>query len=641
MIALQVKPKTSIEIVDDEEFDSAFFRKLEEGDIYLNKEQIEAVRHNTTPLLVSASPGSGKSSVIIAKVVYLIEVLGVAPESILVITYTRKASEELKERLRKMRIIGNVMARTLHSLCYQIFSSNSPEKFKLLVHEQSRVSIMKRVLRELDLLTQYQPEDALTQLSCSRNRLQKLEPEHQLCQVSKLYSKYLADNKLIDFDRLLIMTHNMLYSNPKLLMLIYNRFQYVLVDEMQDITALQLNIIKMVTGDNPITCVGDVKQTIFGFGGADSKLMLRFDEHFKDLKKISLNVNYRNTPTIAGLANHVIKQCKSLPASDIKVTKDRGSKVNITLPKGSEEESEYVINYITERVEAKKNDYGDFCILFRSFNSARSIHEKLILKNIPFIQSGNAEIIYEHDTIKPLIDHLRLSIDPYNLNALLGVIGTMYLNKIHTMQFANDVMRKENMSALDMLLKLPGLKDYQYDLINRRVAAIKELDGLSPLEAIKVIRDSGYDKYYKLGSSLSLQSSVILDFVQDVEESASRFITVEQFLQYIDELLQKANMLKDNNYPHDAVSFISMHSSKGLQFKTVFIVGCIEGVMPHKNAIEPNFLNPTHDLLNNLEEECRLLYVALTRAEEDLIVSIPQHKHDKQTQVSRFISDIC
>lgn len=631
-------PKTSVDIVKQDDPDMQFFRGLESKNIILNEKQIDAVRFTNHDLLVSASPGSGKSLVIVAKVAYLIKIIGVAPENILVITYTKRASEELRRRLHDMDISDNIMARTIHSLCYQILRQNLSDKIKLITDDTVRISIMKKVLAELDM-EQYLPEDMLLQISRIKNKIGAADEGHPLYPVFKQFNGYLKENKLMDFDRMLILAYNLLISNPRLLSLIQSRFKYILIDEAQDLTMLQMKIIQMIAApkENIICCVGDPKQSIYGFCGSDNAIITNFKSYFPNLHEISLDVNYRNPASIIGLASELIQQC--MERQEVSVVKYADSKPIIFQPSDCEAEAEFIVNCIRESVQSKTYAYDDFCILYRSFNSARAIYEKLIFKDIPFVQPNRQRILYTEDCIKPIIDHIRLSIDPHEMNALINIMPSLYLNKVSVSQYVNQMLRRNNSkSLLDILPELPDLREFQYEKIRDRIELIRQLDEMCPVDAIKAIRQGGIDKFYKLQNLLSLQSQIIADQINDLEESASQFVSISQFLNYIDELIQKAERAKQN-VVYNAVNLMSIHSSKGLQFNNVFIIGAIESVIPHRHSSEPSFMpNATRNLSEDLDEECRVLYVGITRSEQNLYISIPKSFHNKPTVISRFLA---
>ena len=641
MDAVIVTPKTTIELVKDGEPDAFYFRTLEGQGILLNEQQLEGVR-NITQLLIMAGAGSGKSLCIIAKVGYLISVKKVYSSNILALTFTKKAAEELRSRLKDILGDTDIKACTIHSLCYRILTASGYRKYKLLTNEKQKIGIIKSILKENGEWSNISPGIVLAAYSYYKSimREPEVDSDKSLIAIFRKYDAYKSDKLLLDFDDLLTETLGLLQSNPILTQLLHRQYKHILVDESQDLNQVQYQIIKLLAKESPLCIVGDSRQTIYSFRGSDKHIIQDFIDDSTGTQVVHLNINYRSTASILGLANNIIKNYHGGNFEDLLAVKPGLLKPMIIQPDDTLKEATFIADYIQELVKCGDRNYKDFGILYRTGRSASTIHDELVLRDIPFIIFGNLDLLYEDVNVRFLLDHLRLSQNPDNLEALAGILPSLNINQKAIFYLSHN---KGNSKLLSLFM-LPFVNDDQMELIEKRIVLIEELAGHSPSQAIKLlIEDDEIGRYIGISDT---ENPVHMEFVEDaikeVEVSASRFQTSLQFLNFVDEIITKNKHVKQDA-GSNAVILSTIHSVKGLQFPSVFVTGVTEGLIPHKYAIDGKDKSMTNFMevsANDIEEECRLLYVAVTRAEEQLIISCPKMVNGYPVEMSRFIQPL-
>jgi DNA helicase-2/ATP-dependent DNA helicase PcrA len=652
--ATVVKPVTSSECVLTCQRDAHYFRLLESRGIYLNQQQIEAVRASIGPVLINSIPGSGKSTVITCKIGYLITVEGIKPENILAITFTKKAALSLSKKLQELNVQGSkdVLATTFHSLCLRIMKLAGLRKFNILSSDKQKEYIIKEIMKELRQEDFYATEKILAKIASVKTALipsgcsieQALTAEQLL--IFNKYEDFKKEKNLLDFDDLLFNGWKILKTSRYILGILQKQFQHVTCDEYQDLCPIEHEIVKMIVSPlNNVFAVGDSAQNIFSFRGSDVRYLLDFEKEYMNAKTLSLNVNYRSTAPIIALSDNLLKsigmQRNSLAVKDGTIN-PRYINANDSI-----EEAKLIAEAILEMVNKNKTQPKDIAVLYRSSSSSEFIVEELTINNIPFVDYSLKELIYSDNFVKPLIDYLRLSIDHQDISALSGVLSSLYLNKTLTLAWLNQ-NNQEDKSLFEVLLYMPTLKDYHYEILSKRECIINSIKYISPVEAIRKMRSDFYDKYMKVNdfSILTIPKQTLVDMLIELEESASRFKTIPEFIEYIEILTRKYAAAKNNMADEniDAVSLMSMHKSKGLEFPIVFISSVIENVIPHKRAIDEAILSDRSSsdksTLNDvLDEECRLLYVAMTRSKRELYISIPRYCNSYIAEASRFLRD--
>jgi DNA helicase-2/ATP-dependent DNA helicase PcrA len=439
--------QTSIELIANDQHDSSFFRNLEKQNIKLNKPQIEAVRHFKGTALVLAGAGSGKTSVLTCRTAYLLSLHHVDPKSIMLLTFTSKAANEMKDRIASLpglskNMVNNITAGTFHSIFYRLLKSQGYDQ-KVLSNEKQKHTAIKIIMKKMNLEDTYQPEELLSLLSAYKINMIKVEDipedtplEKEIKEVFKKYEDWKTDNHYIDFDDMLLETYYLLLRSESLLNAMQQRFQFLLVDEFQDTNPLQYELIKMIASPHSnLFVVGDDDQTIFQFQGAKPEIILNFDRTYQGTKVITLDTNYRCTQGVLGLGNEIIKNNTTRHNKTLKGTKTSENNPFYLRPNTTDDEASNVVECIISNVKSGKRSYKDFAILHRTLSNSRAMFEQLVLKNIPFIAETKGDNFYDQSIVKPVVDYLRISINPKDFNAIEGIISTLYMSREKTMDF--------------------------------------------------------------------------------------------------------------------------------------------------------------------------------------------------------------
>ncbi|WP_196426439.1 UvrD-helicase domain-containing protein [Paenibacillus campinasensis] len=662
-IAQTAKTETSKDLIPNTDKDAFFFRSLEKQGIYLNEQQIHAVRHFKGPLLTLAGAGSGKTSVLVCRTGYLIAVHNVDPKNILLVTFSKKATEEMRDRIAHLpglneSIAATIQARTFHSFFLKIIRKYGVIQ-DILSETRYQHIVLKRILREMGLQDAYQPETLLSLLSSYKMQMvnvdslpEATDEEKELKRIFAEYEKWKSANNKIDFDDVLLIAYNMLRQKPSLLAALQNRFLYVMVDEFQDTNMVQYELIKMIVEPHcNLMIVGDDDQTIYSFNGARNEFILNFDKVFPDAKTITLDINYRSASSIVGLGNEVIRHNTRRKKKTLKATRQSQTSPQYIRPKNTDEEAEIITKYILRQVKQGKRCFGDFTILYRTASNSRAVIEQFVIDDVPFVDFGSEESFYEHWLVKPLIDHLRLALNPRNFEAVEGILPTLYINREQGMEFILDqeTVQKKKWPMIH-LMSFPDIKDFQKEKLMERLKLIKSLRPMKPVDIIQSMRREFYDQYLETNkrNKLTHHKEIMRETLDELESSAKRFSSIEEFVSFIGEVAEKRKAMerRHDSENDDKVSLMTIHKSKGLEFPVVCLIGASEGNMPHSSILDAEKMSDvftTHACRDKItfaiEEERRLAYVAVTRAKDDLIISSPAYYHGKITAVSRFILD--
>jgi DNA helicase II / ATP-dependent DNA helicase PcrA len=661
-MAKMAQAKTSQQLILDSAEDAFYFRSLEKKGIFLNEPQTNAVRHFAGPMLTLSGAGSGKTSVLVHRAGYLVSVKKVLPENILLVTFTKKAANEMKERIAALpglttRAVKNIQACTFHSFFLTMLRKMNFNQ-EIIGNERFKQIIIKQILREMGLHDVYQPETLLAQLSAYKINMAGLAdmPDHnpiekELKQIFERYEQWKTVNHKWDFDDILAESYYLLLRNESLLKAIQNRFLYVMVDEFQDTNLLQYELIKLIVKPHQnLFVVGDDDQTIYTFNGARHEFILNFQKEFPQAKTITLDINYRSIASIVGLGNEVIRHNGKRWRKTLHSTKKSENTPLFSRPENTDVEAERIVQQIRSEVKAGARQYRDVAILFRTVSSSRAIFEQLALSDIPFISySSGEQVFYEQWLVKPIIDHLRLALDPRNFSAMEGVLPALYINKEMGIAFIRrQETEKRKKYPMIYLESYPDLRGFHRAKIRERIHFIKELQAGSPLDAIKRIREEFYDKFIETDerNKISLQRETMKETLDELESSAKRFTTLSEFLGFIDQMTQKHKELEQlkKDPKANAISLMTIHRAKGLEFPVVYVIGLSEGILPHSSSISADKMddmvtdkNKAEKVNAALEEERRLTYVAITRARDQLYLSSPAFYRGKNADISRFL----
>ncbi|WP_152395502.1 UvrD-helicase domain-containing protein [Paenibacillus guangzhouensis] len=701
--------RTSAEAVPDTAADAFYFRALEERGIRLNESQIQAVRHGDGPLLTLAGAGSGKTSVLVSRTGYLIAVRKVAPRNILLVTFTSKAAAEMKSRIARLprltpRAASEVQARTFHAFFLMILKHHGYTQ-RLLSETRYQQIVMKRILRELGLHQSYEPETVLALLSSYKMKCVALDElpeqtleERDLKAAMLSYEAWKKETHQMDFDDVLVFAHQLLLSNASLLASLQRRFQYVMADEFQDTNHLQYVLLRMiVAGNRNLMVVGDDDQTIYTFNGAQHTFILNFHLEYPETKTITLDINYRSNANIVGLGNAVIVHNKERKAKTLKVSgeqhkasQDVDFRPQYLRPGGTDEEAELIVRHIREQVESEQFDYKEIAILHRTASSSRAMFEQLVLSEMPFVQYGAGPFFYDQWLVKPVMDHLRLALNPRDMDALEHAIAALYVSREAGMTYIRQQDKQHPKKyPLIHLQDWPELKSYQRDAVKERIRLIKSLKAMKPIFAIQEMRRQFYEKYVEVHDvhKWTQHKETLTETLDELESAAKRFETVEAFIAFVDDMAVRHTEMTQfmHDKDADAITLMTIHRSKGLEFPCVYLIGASEGILPHSSALqeaeeakgdakrgeramrrmklraerqsksqgaETGVLAARSEIAAAaseaagglstaaaaLEEERRLAYVAVTRAQEELYISSPAHYRGKKADVSRFFA---
>lgn len=655
--------QTSKELVKREEGDSAYFRRLEEGGILLNRPQIAAVRHHKGPLLTLAGAGSGKTSVLICRTGYLLSVRGVSPSQLLLLTFSSKAAAEMRERIALLpgvstADVARLQARTFHSF-FLFFLRRQGLQQEIFSETRRQHILLKQIMRELGLPKDaYPPETLLSLLSSSKMNMGTVEDlpegttaEKEMKSILEIYEQWKLDNFKIDFDDVLLIAYRMLKERPELLQELQMRYLYVMVDEFQDTNALQYELVKMVAHpQHNLMVVGDDDQTIYSFNGARSEFILEFEKLYPGARVITLDINYRSGPAIVGLGNGIIKHNTRRRSKTLQAAKGSGSQPRYMRPQTADEEAEQMIEHILNEVSSGKREYSDFAMLYRASSSNRAVLELLLLRDIPYIDYGEGQLLYEHWLISPVVDHLRLSLNRRNFAAMENILPTLYMNREKGMNHIRQMeARQPKQGPLIHLLSMPGMEDFKGTKLRDRLDLIRNIRELTPIQAIRQIRTQFYDYFIEANErhQATLHRETLKEMLDELESSAARFDSIPAFLDFIDNVTERNehNRQPGTKEQGNRIALMTIHKSKGLEFPVVFLIGASEGILPHSSALEGDRLKDRKlaagssgaSSLAALEEERRLAYVAVTRAREELFISSPAQHRGKKAEVSRFM----
>lgn len=588
----------------------------------LNDRQKEAVVNTDGPMLILAGAGSGKTKVLTTKVAYLIEEKNIDPNNILAITFTNKAAKEMKERIFKLE--GNsafyIQISTFHSFGLKILKENCEllgyEKNFTILDSDDSLSIIKKIMKELNIdANKYNPKAIKNVISNNKNEI--IDPEKYslyvntdfdeiALEVYRKYEKSLKINNAVDFDDLLILPLKLFNNNPGVLQKYQEKYKYVFIDEYQDTNEPQYILSKMISAKyKNITVVGDADQAIFTWRGANYKNILNFEKDYKDAKVVLLEENYRSTKTILNAANNVIKNNKVRKEKNLWTQNEEGSKITYYKAFDEKDESNYVVNEIKKLIEKGVNP-KDICVLYRANAQSRTVEEAFLTSNISYNIVGSYAF-YNRKEIKDLIAYLKLIYNNKDDVSLLRVINYPKRgigNKaIENLAIKSNVLDKSLYEVIDSGKEL--------DFKNMIEEIKKEESHLTLTELIDMVLDkSGMKK--SLEDEKSIEADIRLENLEEFK-SIAKAMEINEGIVSLEELLDKLALVSDvseqKNDNEDKVTLMTMHAVKGLEYDYVFIVGVEEGLFPHNNSLESN---------DELEEERRLCYVAITRAKKKL-----------------------
>ena len=625
----------------------------------LNEKQYEAVKTINGPCLVIAGAGSGKTKVLTHKIAYLLEEKGLKPWDILAITFTNKAANEMKERIENL--IGNgindMWVGTFHSICVRILRRLIDrigfDSSFIIFDTSDQRTLIKNCLKDLQIDDKlFTDRSVLSEISNAKNAM--LEPEQyaarakndyrkeKIATIYELYQTSLKENNAIDFDDIINYTIKIFKENEDIIEYYSNKFKYVLVDEYQDTNKAQFTLIKMLAAKHGnITVVGDNDQGIYSFRGADISNILNFEKDFKGTKVIKLEQNYRCTQNILEVANAVISNNEKKYKKELWTENEQGSLAKVYLADNEYDEGSYIANEIERLRREEYYKYTDFAVLYRMNTQSRAIEDIFRRENIPYKIVGGLKF-YERKEIKDIISYLRLiqnSSDNLSFRRIVNEpkrgIGKTSIDQIEQIANQNGTSMYEVLKKADEYgLNRVFLKSR--DFINQIEELKQEKDKISISELItKTLKKTGYISALEQEKTIEAENRIenldefLTVAIEFEEESAENGLS--EFLEGIT-LSSDIDNLEETE---EAVTLMTLHSAKGLEFPAIFLVGMEEGIFPgHKTIAEAT----------GMEEERRLCYVGITRAKENLFITFAKQRtifgSTSYNPVSRFVKEI-
>lgn len=612
----------------------------------LNRGQDEAIKHGNGPCMVLAPPGSGKTLIVTERTRYLIEESGVRPDQILVITFTRYAAREMKERFERLTAGKNypVTFGTFHSIFYGILKCAYGIGANNLMSEKESSVLLQEVLDQTDIESTPEVEDEeelvrelLREVGMVKNGLCHLKDFHskyltqdEFAEVFRSYEHQKKELKKFDFDDMLVQCYALFRKKPEILQGWQKRFQYILIDEFQDINRVQYEVIRMLAAPRyNLFVVGDDDQSIYGFRGAKPELMLYMKQEFPSLRTISLTVNYRSTEFITGAAARVILHNDTRFYKRVQSFRGRGQNVHVQEVLDEQEEAQYVTEEIQKKLDQGIKP-GEIAVLFRAAVQARMISEILSEHRILFEMRDYVTNFYRHFIVKDMMAYLQLAAGKRDRSLFLTICNRplRYL--------ARNSMENRQVNFED-LRKFYCDKDWMLDIIDQFDVDVRMMKNMAPYAAIQYIRKKiGYDDFLKeYAEKHQISWKQLMDVMAELEERSKNFksydeweIHIAKYTQELEEQQAKARKIKGER--ENKVQLMTIHSAKGLEFEDVFVIHANEGEIPHQKA----------EKKDEIEEERRLFYVALTRAKNNLCISYITQKNGNSIKPSRFVEEL-
>lgn len=588
----------------------------------LNKEQQKAVQHTQGPMIILAGAGSGKTRVITHKVLYLIQ-KGIDPFNILCVTFTNKAASEMRERIQrdliKRELINKVYETptiaTYHSLCAKLLRIDGIHigiaANYVIYDTQDQLHAIKECMGRIAIsIKDYKPSSLLATISQAKNQLLDATSYHTfarghfqqvVAKVYTLYEKMLKENHALDFDDLLLKTVQLLKTNPNILEKYQNKFRYILVDEYQDTNHAQYMLTKLLAQKwNNICVVGDFSQSIYSWRGADFQNLITFQKDFAHTATFSLSQNYRSTQKILDAAHAIISKNTSHPVLSLWTENPTGEEITIYEGRNEHNEADFIVNQITEKRLHEQKHYSDFAVLYRTNAQSRVVEEVFLHQGIPYVLIGGTRF-YERKEIKDVLSYLRFYHNPKDSVSLKRIekIGKTRMGKF--MEFLEEAKENKTQTTIEIL------------------------------DAI--LQSANYLALYDENDEEDRQR---LENIKELRSVALEFPSMSQFLENVSLVEQEYMPDKPiDGTKKDAVTLMTLHAAKGLEFPYVFMIGMEEGLFPHSRSLMNR---------EELEEERRLCYVGVTRAKEKLFLTYARQRlffgQRSSNTISRFLMEL-
>lgn len=620
------------------------------NNLNVNDAQYEAITHGAGAMLVLAGPGSGKTFVTTQRIKYLIEHHAVKPDDILVITFTKAAAMEMQERFVKLNEGKSypVHFGTFHSIFFQILRHTYKFTAENIIRERDKYRLLSQITGEMpeeicsrQTASDYSSAETLQRLlsEISKVKNNDITPQELKSEtVSQPEFEYLFDaykkemnrNRLIDFDDMVLLCRNLLVSRPDTLKLWQERFQYILVDEFQDICPLQYEVVRLLAKpqDN-LFIVGDDDQSIYGFRGSKPEIMLNFKKDYPNAGQVLLNVNYRSRKDITETAGKLIAHNKVRFPKEVETQNQQEDGVKIYAFRSKLKQAESIALLIRQYMEQPGARYSDIAILYRTNNHSVYTAGRLMQEGIPFAMKEKPKNIYDSAVAKDIISYINYALNEDSVEDFFRIMNrpVRYIKRttVPTKPFQMQELLNNNRETGYVIQNIRQLYD-----------DLHFIKSLNPFSAVNYIRKGvGYDEYVrKQARERGRDAAKELEELDELLLISKGFETMKEWLEHIgnyDAVMQEAARQESRRKQDmDCVNIVTMHASKGLEWKVVVLPDVNEGVVPHKKAVTDE----------ELEEERRMFYVAMTRARENLFIFYIQEKEAGNLLPSRFLDEM-
>lgn len=599
----------------------------------LDKYQKEAVVSKEKNLLVVAPPGSGKTTVLINRVKYLLEREIVNSSNIIIITFTRAAALNMKDRFQKlMPDTKTPFFGTFHGLCYKILG-NFIRDIKIIESNETYRIIHNVLVKKLDEVGEEKVKEVMNNISllkCGGENIEEFKPslaKEVFIECYNSYESYKTSKGLLDFDDLQIQCKRLFLNNKSVLDGYRRMFKHILVDEFQDCDKLQIELLSMLNSNNNIFAVGDEDQSIYSFRGSRPEFMVSFDKIFEKGKKKYLKYNYRSCIQIVEVSKELIKNNKMRNDKSFEGwRKDEGT-LRLSFPMNEGAQVEDICSKIEEYFKSGIG-YKENAILYRTNIEARSIIDGFIRRKIPFKLLDKEYNFFKHFICEDIIAYLKLAINPYNKKAFVRVINKpfRYIAKSSIDIVKNNPYEENVFETLKDIKDMPPFQIRKIDELKRDIAYLNKMSLRAAIDFI--IMDLGYTEYIREYSIKFKQNmDELIDIVEEFRASAEGYSSIINFLSHIDNV--EENIKTSKNVEKDGVILSTIHGVKGMEFRNVYIININEDTIPHKNCA-----------IENIEEERRLFYVGITRAINNLYLYSPKMTKGKFRNPSVFLKEL-
>ena len=603
-----------------------------------NKEQQQAVSHREGPMLVLAGPGSGKTAVITQRTQQLIADYGIAPSSILVVTFTKAAARQMRERFLKLtgQTATQVTFGTFHGIFYGILRQAYGITSANIAGEEERLGILRRLIQKtsMDVDDENDLIEAVSrEISTVKNGRISLDhyysqscPDEEFRRIFQEYERLLHGKRLLDFDDLMVYCWKLFHRHPEILAAWQKKFRYILVDEFQDVNQLQYDIVKLLAlPENNLFIVGDDDQSIYRFRGARPEIMLNFPGEFPQARQVVLKTNYRCSGEIVEKSQNLIRYNEARYEKDLTAVRSRGTPVEIRGFANESLETSWLLEQIRKDL-AEGCPLQQIAVLFRTNVGSRMTVERLMEYNLPFTMRDVLPNLYEHWLTKNMIAYMHLAMGGRRREDFLAVMNrpNRYLSR--------EAFYEKEM-PFEILYQFYEGKEWMCDRIEKFEHDVKMMKDMTPYAAINYIRFGiGYDEFLKeYARARKLKEEELFDLLQEIQESAKGYRTYQEWFDYMEEYKEKLKEHAEQiRRQREAITVSTLHSVKGLEFDRVYILNVNEGSIPYHKAV----------LDAEMEEERRMFYVGMTRAREKLELYFIRERFGKEKQPSRFLEEL-